>query len=156
MSIQSQGKHDKAGRLVQPTYTDGVTKQSFKDECDINKILFRAQKAGTLSHLQTYEGTYADFADFDFLEAQLNLTRGREVFDSLPSELRSEFHQSPQDFFDYVNDPANVDSLREKLPALSMPGRQNIDGSGKTAPDDVPVAVSDAPTAPPPSPSAES
>ncbi len=140
MSIQSNGKHDDQGRLIQPTYKDGRTKQSFKDETDINKILVRAQKAGTMSHLDKYEGTYGDFAGFDFFEATLQLTKGRELFDALPSELRTEFNQSPAQFFAYVNDPANLDDLRKKLPGLAMPGRQNIDLSGKSPPDDPPGA----------------
>jgi len=148
MSIQTQGKHDKKGRLIQPTYKDGRTKQSFKDETDINKILIRAQKAGTMSHLQKYEGTYGDFADFDFFEANLQLTKGREVFDALPSELRTEFHQSPAEFFEYVNDPANHEDLRKKLPGLAQPGRQNIDVSGKTAPEEPAAAVADETSAP--------
>jgi len=139
MSIQTHGKHDKNGRLVQPIYKDGRTKQAFKDETDINKILHRAQKAGTLSHIQKYEGSYGDFADFDFFEATIQLTKGREIFDALPSELRMEFNQSPAAFFAYVNDPANTDELLKKLPALAMPGRQMIDVSGKTPPDD-PIA----------------
>ncbi len=122
-------------------YDDGRTKQSFRDETDINKILHRAQKAGTLSHLQAYEGTYSDFADFDFLEAQLQMTQGREVFDALPSELRNEFKNSSAAFFAHVNDPINAAKDDYGLKALAMPGRQNIDVSGKTAPDDPPVAV---------------
>jgi len=136
MSMQSIGKHDNNGRLVQPTYKDGRTKQSFKDETDINKILHRAQKAGTMSHLEKYQGTYGDFAEFDFLEANLQLTKGREVFDALPSEIRNEFKGSPAAFFDYVNDPKNINDLTKKLPMLAAPGRQNIDLSGKTPPDE--------------------
>jgi len=144
MSIQSIGKHDKKGRLIQPKYEDGRTKQAFKDETDITKILHRAQKAGTLSHLQKYEGRYGDFADFDFFEATLQLTKGREIFDALPSELRMEFQQSPAQFFEYVNDPKNIDELRKKLPGLAMPGRQNIDLSGKIPPNDPIAAPEDA------------
>ncbi len=125
----------------QPIYKDGRTKQSFRDETDINKILHRAQKTGTLSHLQKHEGTYGDFADFDFFESQIKLTRGREIFDELPSEIRSEFNQSPAAFFDYVNDPANQATLEKKLPGLAEPGRQNIDVSGKSAPDDASEAL---------------
>ncbi len=105
-------------------YTDGRTKQSFKDECDINKIMARAEKAGTISHLQKFEGVYADYSDYDFFEATQKLTRGREVFDALPAELRREFGQSPAAFFAFVNDPANAEDLLEKLPALAAPGQQ--------------------------------
>ncbi len=105
-------------------YDDGRTKQSFKDETDINKIMARFAKTGTISHVAQFEGVYADYSDFDFHEQQRQLTAGREIFDQLPAEVRREFAQSPQDFFNFVNDPANKDDLLEKLPALAQPGDQ--------------------------------
>ncbi len=125
MSLPGLGAKTQNGRLKQVAkYTDGMTKQSFKDECDIQKIIARADKAGTISHLQKYEGVYADFSDVDFHQLTGQLTRGREIFDELPAELRQEFGQSPAAFFGYVNDPANKDKLREKLPGLAQPGKQ--------------------------------
>ncbi len=117
-------------KTKQPIYEDGRTKQSFKDETDINKILQRANKTGTISHLSKYEAHYGDFSDFDFFESTIMLTKGREIFDALPSEIRNEFSQSPSAFFAYVNDPANKDELLKKLPGLAAPGRQNIEVSG--------------------------
>lgn len=105
-------------------YNDGRTKQCHKDECDIDKIMTRFQVTGTISHLEKYEGVYADFSDFDFHEQTTKLSQGREVFDALPAEVRREFSQSPAKFFEYVNDPKNVDDLRGKLPALAKPGQQ--------------------------------
>ncbi len=105
-------------------YEDGRTKQSFRDECDINLIMQRAAVGGTISHLTKYEGIYADFSDFDFFEQTQMLTRGREVFDDLPAEVRREFGQSPAAFFEYVNDPKNKDDLLKKLPGLAAPGTQ--------------------------------
>lgn len=111
--------------LVPPMkYKDGRTKQSFKDDTDINKIMARFEKTGTISHLAKFEGVYADFSDFDFHEQTNKLTQGREIFDALPAEIRKEFGQSPAAFFAYVNDPKNVDELRKKLPALAAPGQQ--------------------------------
>ena len=123
----------------QPTYKDGRTKQSFRDETDINQILKRAQKSGTISHLNKYEARYGDFSNFDFFEAQLKLAQGAEIFDALPVEIRSEFNQSSAEFFDYVNNPANKDRLHELLPALAAPGRQNLVVKTPTA-DDVKAA----------------
>ncbi len=105
-------------------YTDGRTKQSFKAECDINKIMQRAAQGGTISHLAKYEGTYSDFSDFDFFKQTQMLTRGREVFDDLPAEIRREFGQSPAAFFDYVNDPVNIAKPNFGLPDLAKPGTQ--------------------------------
>ncbi len=129
MSMKILGVHNKDGRLKQPVYEDGRTKQAFKNETDIQKIMARADKAGTISHLKKFEGVYADFSDFDFFEQTQKLTRGREIFDELPAELRSEFNQSPEQFFAYVNDPANAEDLAKKLPDLAKPGRQNISTS---------------------------
>jgi len=112
------------------TFTDGRTKQSFRDETDINQILKRAQKSGTISHISKYEARYGDFTGFDFFAAQLKLSQGAEIFAELPVELRREFNQSPAEFFNYVNDPANEGRVAELLPALAEPGRQNINTSG--------------------------
>ena len=105
---------------------DGRTKQSFRDVTDINKILVRAQKAGTISHLAKYEGFYGDFAEFDFSEAQNKIAKANTIFAELPSELRSEFDQNPRKFFEYANDPENVGKLAKLLPGLAEPGRQFI------------------------------
>ncbi len=105
-------------------YSDGRTKQSYASECDIVKIMARAEKAGTISHLQKFQGVYADYSDYDFQEQTNKLTQGREIFDALPAEIRSEFNQSPAEFFQYVNDPANQAELGQRLPALAQPGRQ--------------------------------
>jgi len=119
---------------TQPTeYKDGRTKQSFKDETDINKIMMRAEKTGTISHLNKHQGSYSDFAEFDYFENLQKLTRGREIFDDLPAEVRNEFANSPSDFFKYVNDPANKDRLETLLPALAAPGRQNLTINPPTA-----------------------
>ncbi len=113
-------------------YDDGRTKQCFKDDCDIEKIMRRFEETGTISHLEKFQGVYADFSDFDFFEQQNKLSRGAEIFAELPAELRKEFNQSPGAFFSYVNDPDNAEELRKKLPALAQPGRQ----LNKTSPPD--------------------
>ncbi len=111
--------------LVEPLkFNDGRTKQSHRDETDIVKIMARFDKTGTISHLAKHQGTYSDFSDFNFHEQTTKLARGREIFDDLPAELRKEFGQSPAAFFAYVNDPANAEDLRTKLPGLAKPGRQ--------------------------------
>ncbi len=132
-----------------PTFKDGRTKQSFKDETDINIILKRAQKSGTISHLNKYEARYADFSNFDFFETQLMLSKGSEMFADLPVELRKEFNQSPAQFFDYVNDPANKDRLEKLLPALAEPGQQNMTVKPATA-DEIKAAETAAKTDPEP------
>ena len=47
------------------------TKQSFKDSCDVNKIIKKAQITGSLAHAQKYDTpVYGDFTGIDLIEAQ--------------------------------------------------------------------------------------
>ncbi len=126
-------------------YTDGRTKQCHRDQCDIVKIMARFDVSGTISHLAKFEGVYADFSDFDFHEHETKLAQGQEVFDALTAEVRREFGQSPQAFFDYVNDPKNRDELVKKLPALAEPGNQLPRPSSPTADHEAALAAASEP-----------
>ncbi len=150
LDAEKTGKRTRAQMLkLVPllVYTDGRTKQCFKDECNIDKIMARFNQTGTMSHLAKYEGVYADFSDFDFHEQTNRLTRGREIFDELPAELRREFGQSPAAFFAYVNDPANADDLAKKLPALAKPGQQLPPVASPTADNEAALAAASEPVA---------
>ena len=78
------------GFIYKPNYNDGRTKQSFKDSCDINKMLKKAQQQGSMSHLLKYpEAVYGEFdGEFDLLTARGRLDRANEIFADLPSEIR--------------------------------------------------------------------
>lgn len=108
-----------------PVYDDGRTKQSFKDQCDINKMLDKAQVTGSLSHLLKYpEAIYQEFnGDFDLLTAHERISRATEIFDELPSEMRKDFNNNPLDFVRWAGDPANAGKLIEKYPQIAAPGR---------------------------------
>lgn len=106
-----------------PTYGDGRTKQSFKDETDVNKLLARARVQGGLSHLQKHGAAYGDFAGFDFSDAQFQLARARSIFEELPGELRREFGNDPAKFFEFVSTRPQ-DELKKVFPVLAEPGYQ--------------------------------
>ena len=107
---------------AQPTeYTDGRTKQSFKDETDVNAIIAKHTRMGTLSHLEQWGGQYGDWSDFDFQNAQNQIANANSMFEQLPAAVRNQFANSPEKFLEYVNDPANKDDLVTKLPELAAP-----------------------------------
>lgn len=111
----------------QPTeYTDGRTKQSFKDETDVNNIIKQHTRMGTLSHLEQWGGQYGDFSDFNFQDAQNQIANANSMFEQLPSGIRNQFQNSPERFFDYVNDEENKNNLRELLPELAEPGNKPL------------------------------
>lgn len=91
-----------------------LTKQEFKDECDINVIMKRYEKDGFLAHFNKYQGQYGDFLDApEFHEAQNKVLVATEMFMSLPAAIRSRFDNDPGAFLDFVGDPANGKELVE-------------------------------------------
>ena len=113
---------------ISPSYGPGRTKQSFKDSTDINVLVAKAQKGHAISHLNRYGAVYGDFTDIpDLLTAHGRLEQANQIFSELPGEIRREFHQSPQEFFEFVNDPQNSDRLADIFPDLAKPGNQRPD-----------------------------
>jgi phage internal scaffolding protein len=131
-------------------YDDGRTSQSFKDSTDINKLVYKHAKAGTLSHLAQYGAQYGDFSNFDFFEAQVQLARAREIFEALPAETRREFGNNPAAFFEFVGTRSN-DELRTALPELAKAGKQmpQVIRGGAPAPASEPEASVPTTPAPP-------
>ena len=134
---------------IEKDYSDGRTKQSFKDSTDINKILKKAQKVGSLSHLQKHGAFYGDFANApkDLFEARELLARGEQIFAELPSEVRKEFGNDPLNYYQFVNDPKNAGDLERVLPAIAEPGKYFPQVNGLTATANESAATADTPVA---------
>ena len=128
-------------RLTQipKVYDDGRTKQSFKDETDINNIIEKHTRMGTLSHLEQWGGQYGDLSDFDFQEAMNQQAKANTMFEQLPAKTRAKFANSPEKFFEFVNDPKNKDDLAKKLPELAAPRTKPLP-EPKDTPDPTPPA----------------
>lgn len=84
----------------------GVTKQSFKEDCDINVIMERYVP----SEVGSVPPMFGDFTEApDFMAAQAILLDAQEKFGALPSKVRERFANDPARFLEFVNDPANSD-----------------------------------------------
>lgn len=135
-------------------YNDGRTKQSYKEQCDINKILKKAQVKGGLAHVQKYpEPTYGEFnQEFDLLTAREQISKANQIFGELPAEVRREFDNDALKFVQYAGSvPAG--ELVEKIPAIAEPGnyfpnpvKQGGQGAGMaTAPSEKPPEATSPP-----------
>lgn len=81
-----------------------LTKQAFKDACDINQIMLRYQKTGIVDHVAKHGGNYADLDGSTFLEHMQIVANAKTMFEELPSKARKAFDQDPAKFLDYVQD----------------------------------------------------
>lgn len=90
------------------------TKQSFAKECDINNIMARYAKTGLISHTNRYNGDYSDLTtQMDFHEATNLIHEAQQAFSSLPSGIRTKFDNDPGKFLEFVDNPENLDEIRE-------------------------------------------
>ena len=89
------------------------TKQSFKDECDINNIMAKYQKTGALAHANRQTPQYGFASPHDFAESMRIVTEAQEMFADLPSSLRNKFANSPENYLAFVQDPANAKEMAE-------------------------------------------
>lgn len=119
----------KHSRVFAPLSGESRTKQAFKDECDINRILMKYQKTGLLTHVQTYGGRYEDLpSNLDYQESLNAIIAAETAFMSLPSSLRLRFGNDPAEFLGFVSNPANSNELVELGLATSRPPAEQSGG----------------------------
>lgn len=110
-------------------------KQNFKDECDINKIMAKYEKRGTIEHLNQHQGKYGDFIHAQDYHLSLNLLLAADdAFASIPSKIRAKFDNDPAIFLDFAQNPENLDQM------ISMglaPSRPREPGTGDPGPDEL-------------------
>lgn len=75
------------------------TKQSFTDECDINKIVKRFQTTGAVGHLNVQRPIYADVSNMDGLQAAMEAVElAQDSFDGMHADLRQAANHDPVEF----------------------------------------------------------
>ena len=120
---------------------DPMTKQSEKDEADINTIMARWTSTGQIDHMAPGEARYGDFTDRE--EYHLALSRVREAeahFHLVPAHIRKRVDNDVGKFFEFVTDPER----REELVELGL--AEQLD---PTLPDPKPDGDPPAPADPP-------
>ncbi|WNK13315.1 MAG: internal scaffolding protein [Microvirus sp.] len=102
-------------RSPMAVYGPLITKQEFKDECDINHIMAKFAKTGLIDHVNKYPGGYGDFTNqpTDYQSALNQVIQAEEMFLSLPSGIRTQFQNDPGQFLAFAEDPRNETKMRD-------------------------------------------
>jgi len=96
---------------------DGLTEQSHKDSCDINKVMANYAKTGLVPVHADQVPQHGDFSCVVDYQDALNLViAAQESFDSLPAVIRKEFDHDPGLFLSALDDP----TARERLVNLGV------------------------------------
>jgi len=121
------------------------TKQSHKDECDINRILSSYKKSGIITHASNKMGEYGDASSVDF-HASMNMIKSAQAaFDELPSSVRKRFGNDPAAFLDFVQDEKNVKAIVEMGLAEPVTPPEVVKVEVVAQPTVAPIAAAEAP-----------
>ncbi len=122
------------------------TKQSMKDECDINLIVAKYVKTGAVDHLVKHGGDYGFASSVSFHEAMNVVTKADQMFLDLPAVLRRRFGGDPGEFLDFVSDPENQAEMMkmglfkpEVVEAAEKAAAEAVAESASITPEKVPL-----------------
>lgn len=103
-------------KRVQKFFTlPSKTKQEFKDDCDLGKIIKRFSKnpEGLQALLNASPGRFEDVSNIpDYRTYRDILNRAEASFMALPAIVRKRFGNDAASFVDFCKDPKNLGELR--------------------------------------------
>lgn len=116
-----------------------MTKQSFRDEVDINKIVAKFERTGMITHLQKSTPFYGDVSALVGYQDALNVVNEAELlFSSMSAEVRERFANDPAKMIEFLSDERNVDEavklglvVRRPEPVKAEPVPEPVRKKGK-------------------------
>lgn len=92
-----------------------LTEQHYKQECDITNIVRKYEKLGITPEMMLFnESETMDIIDApSYLEAMNQIAEANNLFDGLPARIRQRFHNSPENFLEFMGDSKNIDEIEK-------------------------------------------
>lgn len=88
-----------------------MTKQSFKEETDINYIVRKYQKTGMLSFVSDIAPQFMEVDSLEYQDALNLVIQAQNAFDQMPSNLRKRFENDPAKFLQFTEDQNNLEEM---------------------------------------------
>jgi len=120
------------------------TKQSFKDECDINTIMSRYMRTGEMPMINVSYPQYMDCTAMDFESHMQFIAGAQSMFNELPSDIRNRFKNDPAAFLDFCSDEKNRPELAQ-MGLLSADAMRSI-AEAQNAPSVAPAPLAAVPS----------
>jgi len=134
MGALRNGRSERS-RVTLETPPDATgAKQSMKDECDINTIMARYVKTGTIEHFNRHSGSYGHVDAFSYHEALTIVKKAEDMFAELPAQVRKRFANDPEGFLAFVQDEKNLPEMRKLGLAMPEKASQVAPASGEQVP----------------------
>lgn len=102
-----------------------MTKQSFKDETDINKIMKKFKTTGVMTNVNNKTPTYGDFdPSIDLMEATQRVKAAWSSFNALPADVRAMADNDPIKLAAMLADEDDCYRLQEAGMELGLAPRE--------------------------------
>lgn len=130
-----------------------MTKQSFKEECDINNIMRKYERTGVLDHVGTSVPQYGEYMGSMSYQESLNaILFAQAQFADLPAELRARFGNDPAELLAFMEDAGNLDEAVKlglvQKPIIPQPLSKEPAGDVEPVQGDVPKGPAERPAKP--------
>lgn len=100
-------------RVTTPLGSEVKTKQSFKNQCDINDLVARHRRTGLVDHTTSRKPLYGDFTAATDLFTHINATNAAEdEFRTLPAQVRRLCNEDPVELLNLLATEPGCESLR--------------------------------------------
>jgi len=107
-----------------------LTQQHFTEDANINTIVQRALKTGTLGDVtNARQPIFGDFTSTDYQEMRNHIADVTQQFEALPAKIRARFSNDPIQLLRFVNDPRNL-AESAKLGFIKIPEGYEIAENG--------------------------
>lgn len=110
-------------RVALDNFEESRTKQSFKEECDINNIMRKYEATGLVDFVSQYQPQYGDVTGIDFQNSMNIVAQATEMFEALPAKTRDLFENNVAAFVDFVSNPENDAKAVEMGLKAAQPGQ---------------------------------
>lgn len=120
-----------------------LTVQSMAADADINVIMDRFGITGKLPENPGRVPSYGDFTGItNFKDALDAVDSALQQFMLFPASIRAQFENSPQNFLDFAENPANIEQLKKWFPKESLNAVANSVPAGINEPARIPAGSS--------------
>lgn len=100
------------------------TKQSFKDQVNINKIIARFAKTGMIDSVNRRQPFYGDVSNIRSYHDAMNVVvEAQRLFGSMSASIRKKFDNDPAKMIAWLDDPKNLDEAVALGMAVKRPER---------------------------------
>lgn len=99
-------------RVTYDTVGESLTEQQFAEESQIINKIRKYDSQGFFDSINRNPQQYTDFSQVrDLTDAIELIDNAKDAFETIPSDIRKQFNNSPSEFFNFASQESNYDEL---------------------------------------------